>query len=63
DIARPVKLRMTKCKLKEIEGVELFPHPSHNPDLAPLVYRMSRSMKPCFRGRRFLNTDDLEKGV
>ena len=44
---------MSMDKIKELDGIELSPHPSYNPDLAPSDYYLFRFMAHFLRGRKF----------
>ena len=62
DNAKPHTARQTKEKIKELDGIELLPHPAYSPDLAPSDYHLFRSMAHFLRGRSFNNLDDVEHG-
>ncbi|GBO46918.1 hypothetical protein AVEN_195903-1, partial [Araneus ventricosus] len=44
----------------DLKGIELLPHPTYSPNLAPFDYHMFRSMASFFLGRSFYNIDELE---
>ena len=54
--------KTTKCKLEELEGIEVLPHPAYSPDLAPSDYGLFRSMAHFLRGRQFANYEDVKIG-
>ncbi|CAF1683781.1 unnamed protein product [Rotaria magnacalcarata] len=45
---------------KLLDGIEVLPHPTYSPDLAPSDYGLFRSMVHFFRGRRFETFDQVE---
>ena len=55
--------KTTQNKIKELESIELLPHPAYSPDLAPSDYYFFMSMAHFLRGRRFENLEQLETGV
>jgi histone-lysine N-methyltransferase SETMAR len=62
DNAKPHTARQTKEKIKELDSIELLPHPAYSPDLAPSDYHLFRSMAHFLRGRSFNNLVDVERG-
>ena len=46
-------IKMTMNKIKELNGIELLPHPPYSPDLVASVYYLFRSMAHFLRGRQF----------
>ena len=60
DNASAHRANLTKEKLDELDGIEVLPHPSYSPDLAPSDYGLFRSMVHFFRGRRFETFDQVE---
>lgn len=61
DNAKPHTAKKTLQKFKELDGVELLPHPAYSPDAAPSDYGLFRSMEHFLRGRRFESFHDIEK--
>lgn len=59
DNAAPHSARRTKEKLKELDSIELLPHPAYSPDLAPSDFHLFRSMAHYLRGRRFSDIDEV----
>ena len=53
DNARPHIERATTTKIQELGGIELLPHPTYSPDLAPSDYHLFRSVVHFLRGRNF----------
>lgn len=62
DNAKPHTSRKTKEKITKMHGIQLMPHPAYSPDLAPSDYHMFRSMATFFKGRRFVDVNDVENG-
>ena len=62
DNARPHTARKTKEKIKELDAIELLPHPAYSPDLAPSDYHLFRSMAHFLRGRSFDSVEQVEAG-
>ena len=62
DNASPHTARRTKEKIRELESIELLPHPAYSPDLAPSDFHLFRSMAHFLRGRSFANLDEVETG-
>ena len=62
DNASPHTARRTKEKIRELESIELLPHPAYSPDLAPSDFHLFRSMAHFLRGRSFGNLDEVETG-
>lgn len=62
DNAKPHTARQTKEKIKNLDAIELLPHPAYSPDLAPSDYHLFRSMAHFLRGRNFNNLNDVENG-
>ena len=60
DNASAHRANLTKEKLDELDGIEVLPHPSYSPHLAPSDYGLFRSMAHFFRGRRFETFDQVE---
>jgi histone-lysine N-methyltransferase SETMAR len=50
-----------KTKFKELEGVEVLPHPAYSPDCAPSDYGLFRSLQHSLKGRRFESFDEVEE--
>lgn len=61
DNARPHTAKKTKEKFKELDGVEVLPHPAYSPDAAPSDYGLFRSMEHFLRGHRFESFDEVEE--
>ena len=53
DNTKPHTAKKTKEKFENQEGIQLPPHPAHSSDLAPLNYRLFRSMAHYLQGRLF----------
>jgi histone-lysine N-methyltransferase SETMAR len=53
DNARPLTAKKTLQKIKELEGIELLPHPAFSPDLEPSDCYLFRSMAKFLRGKIF----------
>ena len=47
-------------KIKELDGIELLPHHSYSPDLAPSDDCLFRSMVHFLRGRKFKDVEDCK---
>ena len=62
DNTKPHTARQTQEKIKNLDGIELLPHPAYSPDLAPSDYYLFRSMAHFLRGRNFNNLDEVENG-
>lgn len=62
DNAKPHTARRTQEKIKNLEAIELLPHPAYSPDLAPSDYHLFRSMAHFLRGRSFNNLGEVENG-
>ena len=62
DNAKPHTARQTKEKIRNLDAIELLPHPAYSPDLAPSDYHLFRSMAHFLRGRSFNNLDKVENG-
>ena len=62
DNAKPHTARKTKEKIKNLEAIELLPHPAYSPDLAPSDYHLFRSMAHFLHGRSFNNVAEVENG-
>jgi [histone H3]-lysine36 N-dimethyltransferase SETMAR len=63
DNARPHTSKMTMDKIKNLDGIEILPHPPYSPDLAPSDYYLFRSMAHFLRGRQFKDVEDVKIGV
>ena len=61
DNAKPHTAKKTKDKFKELEGVEVLPHPGYSPDCAPSDYGLFRSLQHSLKGRRFESFDEVEE--
>lgn len=61
DNAKPHIAKKTQNKFKELDGVEVLPHPPYSPDVAPSDYGLFRSMQHFLRGRRFKSFEDVEE--
>jgi len=55
--------KMTMNKIKELDGIELLPHPSYIPDLAPSNYYLFRSIAHFIRRRQFKDVENVKIGV
>jgi histone-lysine N-methyltransferase SETMAR len=53
DNALPYTAKKTLQKIKELEGVELLPHPTFSPDLEPSDYYLFLSMAQFLHGKSF----------
>ena len=51
DNARLHTSKMTMDKIKELDGIELLPHPLYSPDLVRSDYYIFKSMAHFLRGR------------
>jgi histone-lysine N-methyltransferase SETMAR len=60
DNARPHTAKKTLQKIEELEGIELLPHPTFSPDLAPSDYYLFRSVAQFLRGKKFQSVADVE---
>jgi histone-lysine N-methyltransferase SETMAR len=47
-------------KIKELEGIELLPHPTFSPDLEPSDYYLFCSMVQFLCGKKFQSVVDME---
>jgi histone-lysine N-methyltransferase SETMAR len=63
DNACPRTSKKTLQKIKELEGLELLPHPAFSPDLAPSDYYLFHSMAQFLRGKKFQSVADVEVAV
>lgn len=63
DNARPHTSRQTKEKFKNLDGVELLPHPPYSPDLAPSDFYLFRSMAHFLKGKKFDTFQEVETAV
>lgn len=63
DNAKPHTSRKSMETLKEIDGIELLPHPPYSPDVAASDFHLFRSMAHFLKGRRFENKEDLQKNL
>jgi histone-lysine N-methyltransferase SETMAR len=63
DKARPHTTKKTLQKIKELEGIELLPHPAFSPDLEPSDYYPFRSMTQFLCGKKFQSVADVEVAV
>jgi histone-lysine N-methyltransferase SETMAR len=55
--------KITFQKIKELEGIELLPHPAFSPDLEPSDYYLFRSMAQFLRGKKLQSVADMEVAV
>jgi histone-lysine N-methyltransferase SETMAR len=55
--------KKTLQKIKELEGIELLPHPTFSPDLEPSSYYRFRYMAQFLRGKKFQTVADVEVAV
>ena len=62
DNTKPHTARQTKEKVRNLDAIELLPHPAYSPDLAPSDYHLFRSMAHFLRGRSFNNLGEVENG-
>lgn len=62
DNASPHTANTTKEKIRELNSIELLPHPAYSPDLAPSDFHLFRSMAHFLRGRSFANLEEVENG-
>jgi histone-lysine N-methyltransferase SETMAR len=56
-------VKKTLQKIKELDGIELLPHPAFSPDLALSEYYLFCSMARFLRGKEFQSVADLEVAV
>jgi hypothetical protein len=56
-------VKKTLQKIKELEVIELLPHPAFSPDLEPSDYYLLRSMAKFLRGKKFQSVADVEVAV
>jgi histone-lysine N-methyltransferase SETMAR len=63
DNTRPHTAKKTLQKIKEVEGIELLPHPAFSPDLEPSDYYLFRSMAQFLRGKTFQSLANVEVAV
>lgn len=63
DNARPHVACQTKNKIRELEGIEVIPHPAYSPDLAPSDYYLFRSMAHYLQGKSFQNVEEVRTGI
>jgi histone-lysine N-methyltransferase SETMAR len=63
DNARPHTVKKTLQKIEELEGIELLPHPTFSPDLAPSYYYLFGSMAQFLRGKKFQSVVYVEVAV
>jgi histone-lysine N-methyltransferase SETMAR len=63
DNAHPHTAQETLQKIKELEGIDLLPHPTFSPDLEPSDYYLLRSMAQFLRGKKFQSVVDVEIAV
>jgi histone-lysine N-methyltransferase SETMAR len=59
----PCTVKKTLQKIKELEGIELLPHPDFSPDLAPPDYYLFHSMAQFLRGKKFQSVADVQVAV
>lgn len=62
DNAKPHTAKKTIEKIKNMESVQLLPHPAYSPDLAPSDYHLFRAMAHFLKGRSFKDLDEVETG-
>ena len=62
DKAKPHTARQAKEKVKELDAIELLPHPAYSPDLSLSDYLLFHSMAHFLSGRNFNNLNDVETG-
>ncbi|GFR94477.1 transposase [Elysia marginata] len=60
--AGPHKARATPQSLREL-GIQVLPHPTHSPDLAPCDFWLFPILKDRLVGRKFDLIQDLAKAV
>lgn len=60
DNARPHAAKVTQEKIRELE-LEVLPHPSYSPDLAPSDYHLFRSLEHSLRGKKFTNSGEVKR--
>jgi histone-lysine N-methyltransferase SETMAR len=63
DNTYPHMAKKTLQKIKELEGVELLPHPAFSPDLEPSDYYVFRSMAQFLHSKKFQSVADVEVAV
>jgi histone-lysine N-methyltransferase SETMAR len=63
DNARTHTAKKTLQKIKELEGIELLPHPAFSSDLAPSEYFLFRSMAQFLHCKKFQSVADVEVAV
>jgi histone-lysine N-methyltransferase SETMAR len=55
--------KKTLQKIKELEGMELLPHPAFSPDLEASDYCLFHSVAQFLRGKKFQSVADVEVAV
>ena len=63
DNAPSHRAKLTQQAFKDIDCIEVLPHPAYSPDLAPSDYGLFRSMAHFLQGRRFKDFNDVEEGL
>ena len=61
DDAPAHRARLTRDKIRTLDGIEILPHPPYSPDIAPSDYGLFRSMEHFLRGTRFDIVDEVEE--
>ena len=46
-------------KFQELDGIDVLPHPTYSPDVAPPYYSLFRSMQHFMKGKWFESFDDV----
>ncbi|UYV78872.1 hypothetical protein LAZ67_17000089 [Cordylochernes scorpioides] len=60
DNAQAHRARFTTNRIKDLEGIEVLPHPTYSPDIAPYYYALFRSMATFIMGRHFETFQDVK---
>ena len=63
DNARQYTSKLTMDKIKELDGIELLPHPPYSPDLAPSDYYLFRSIAHFLQDKKIIDVEDVKIGI
>jgi len=63
DNAKTHTAKKTVEKIKELDSIELLPHPAYSPDFAQSDYYLFQAMAYFLKGRTFSNADEVERGL